>query len=137
MPHVAWRGPREWRMRPGSPAGFPGPDWAGETLGALLPDPLRVPLSLGTPPQNWQYFPCFLYSTKTTKESISKKLCNHVLSFFRTVVLKTKSASRQLRFPVVCGSLNLMYPLHPKCAVKLKNKHMINSKYFTYSIFIH
>ena len=29
--HKAGGGPREWRTRPGSPAGFPGPEWVGET----------------------------------------------------------------------------------------------------------
>ena len=35
--NAAGGGPGRWRTRPGIPAGFLGPDWAGEMLAVLLP----------------------------------------------------------------------------------------------------
>ena len=37
---MAREGSGGWRTRPGSPAGFLGPKWAGEMLGTFSPDPL-------------------------------------------------------------------------------------------------
>ena len=49
------------RTRPRSPAGFPGPDWSGETLGTLPPDPLshRGPL------QAWESLLSPSHTTRT------------------------------------------------------------------------